>query len=165
MSVAMKLNQVFTSVSASTTTNSTIESKKSSTTTANGLSSSTSTHKSGKFFEDVQTKLSQEGASFVSKVNADIGFEVSTPNGRTVSYVVDLKVAPGSVYINDGSIKPACSISISDEDLVNIVDGKLNMMSVCFIGKKKYLNNLISLILFFLQILKGIYAKEAKSYG
>lgn len=38
-----------------------------------------------------------------SKINAIIGFDVSLPNGQKVSYAIDLKNAPGSVGLNDGS--------------------------------------------------------------
>ena len=117
MSVAMKLNQVFSTLSASRKQNTTTETATKATITSvtqtqaptqNSTSSSlktlTTTHKSGVFFEEVETKIQKEGATMVSKVNAIIGFNVDCGNGRVVSYIVDLKNAPGSVYPSNGSI-------------------------------------------------------------
>ncbi len=107
MSVAMKLNTVFSSVinnkkkpsaSAATSTTAAATAKPA----ASGLTQSTTRHKSGKFFEDVAAKLSTEGPAFVSKVNATIGFKVACANNETISYVLDLKNSPGSVFVNTG---------------------------------------------------------------
>jgi len=115
MSIAMKLNQVFASIAGKSK-----PTTKTATTTAattavptsapsNGafskLAATTSKHKSGVFFEEIESKIKQEGASLVSKVGAVIGFEIACANNQTISYVVDLKNAPGSVSINDGSKK------------------------------------------------------------
>jgi hypothetical protein len=48
----------------------------------------------------VAAKLKTEGAAFVSKVNATIGFQIAAANNETFSYVLDLKNSPGSVYVN-----------------------------------------------------------------
>lgn len=93
--------------------------------------------KSAAFFEQIEAKLNQEGKSMVSKIGSVIGFNVACPD-KTVSYVIDLKNGNGSVKINDGSIKPDCTISIADDDLAKILDGKLNMMSVKNFEKKKF---------------------------
>jgi len=107
MSIAMKLNQVFTSVAGKPKT-ATVETKQAtSTQQPNAKSSLTSTtlkHKSGKFFEDIEAKLKQEGAAMVSKVQAIIGFQVNCAGNQTISYVVDLKNGSGSVFVNDGCI-------------------------------------------------------------
>jgi sterol carrier protein 2 len=131
------------------------ENSNSNNTTTGSFKNITSQHKSGKFFEEIEAKLKEEGASMVSKVNATIGFIIQLPDKKTVSYVVNLEKAPGSVLVNDGSkyifiivhfrfnflkqadanvklkgVKPSVTITINDEDLLNIMDGKLNMMSV-----------------------------------
>jgi hypothetical protein len=101
MSIAMKLNQVFSSVAGKATTKTTSEV---STSQNSGLKTTTSTHKSGKFFDEVEAKLKQEGAAMTSKINAIIGFEVALTNGQKLSYFIDLKNSPGSVAVNDGSM-------------------------------------------------------------
>lgn len=106
MSVAMKLNQVFSSVAkkAETKPQGQAQSSTSTSASSSGLKASTSKHKSGQFFDEIEAKLKQEGASFVSKVNAIIEFKISDcPNNETISYILNLKNAPGSVSLNDGS--------------------------------------------------------------
>jgi len=127
MGIAMKLNQVFSSVAGKTPTKNPSSSESSS---KSGLTATTTTHKSGKFFEDIDAKIKQEGNVMCGKVNAIIGFEISCDGAKTLSYYFDLKNKPGCVGVNDGSVKPECTISISDEDLLSILAGKLNMMTV-----------------------------------
>ena len=66
------------------------------------LKAVTSQLKSGAFFDEFEAKLKEEGASLVSKVNAVIGFDVKSGD-KTISYICNLKNAPGSVGLNDGS--------------------------------------------------------------
>lgn len=75
----------------------------------------------------------------VKKVNAVIGFQVSCASSQAVSYVIDLKNSSGSVYVNNGSVKPDCTIAINDDDLANILEGKLNMMGVSLIKNQFFL--------------------------
>jgi sterol carrier protein 2 len=67
------------------------------------LSSTTSQHKSGKFFDEMNAKLKEEGAGYVSKVKAIIGFDITLPNNGKISYIVDLKNGSGLVSVSDGS--------------------------------------------------------------
>lgn len=66
------------------------------------LMETTSSHKSGKFFEDIEAKLKQDGQKMIAKVNAIVGFDVTCSGNKKISYVVDMKTMPGSVYVNDG---------------------------------------------------------------
>jgi len=104
-------------------------------TNSSDLSASTSLHKSGKFFDQIQSGLKEEGPSMVKKVNAIIGFQVACANNQTISYVIDLKNGSGSVFVNNAGVKPECTISIGDDDLASILEGKLNMMNA-FTQKK-----------------------------
>jgi len=164
MSIAMKLNQVFTSV-AGKPKPATVETKQAtSTQQPNAKSSLTSTtlkHKSGKFFEDIEAKLKQEGAAMVSKVQAIIGFQVNCAGNQIISYVVDLKNGSGSVFVNDGSTKPACTIVIDDEDLLNIISGKLNMMTA-FTQKKLKITGNMSLAMKLNQLFTSVTKANAK---
>ena len=100
----MKLNQVFASVAAKKPSPppaaKPVETKVAA--SSSDLSLTTTTHKSGKFFEDIEAKLKQD-PSMVTKVNAIIGFQVACDNDKTMSYIIDLKNSPGSVYVNNGS--------------------------------------------------------------
>jgi putative sterol carrier protein len=137
MGIAMKLNSIFTSVlnerkkngpTVQTSTNNTNNSSSS----TSGLTQTTTKHKSGKLFEEIEQKLKTEGQALVSKVKAIIGFKVSCDNNQTFTYIVDLKTPPGSVFVDNGTAKAECTVAISDDDLLNIISGKLNMMNVSF---------------------------------
>jgi hypothetical protein len=43
------------------------------------------------FFEEIESKIKQEGASLVSKVGAVIGFEIACANNQTISYAIELE--------------------------------------------------------------------------
>ncbi len=70
--------------------------------TTSSLKSTTSQHKSGRFFDEIEAKL-KEDSSLVGKVKAVVGFTVALDNGKEIAYVVDLEKAPGRVFVNDGS--------------------------------------------------------------
>ncbi len=59
--------------------------------------------KSAQFFSSIEEKLKTEGKSLVGKINAVIGFNVTTADGQTAVYTVDLKNGNGSMLINDKS--------------------------------------------------------------
>jgi sterol carrier protein 2 len=71
--------------------------------TSSSLKDALSQHKSGVFFSEIEAKLEKEGAEFCKKINATIGFDIKCNNGKVSSYIVDMKNAPGSVKVNDGS--------------------------------------------------------------
>ena len=103
MSIAMKLNQVFSSVKATKEKPSEEAQKPKEVATASkALTDTTGKHKSGKFFEDIESKLKSDGAALVTKVNAIVEFKVDCENNQCISYIVDLKNAPGRVFVNDG---------------------------------------------------------------
>ena len=77
----------------------------SSSSSSSALKAATSQHKSGAFFDEIEAKVREEGAQFVDKIKATIGFLVNSSDGKTFSYVIDLKNAPGSIFVNDGSKK------------------------------------------------------------
>lgn len=111
MGIAMKLNQVFASVTSSKPKAETSAAKPTPVATpvvvtaGSKLTESTTKHKSGKFFEDVEAKLKEDGAALVTKVKAVIEFKIAAcPENQTLSYIINLKNAPGSVFLNDGSI-------------------------------------------------------------
>jgi len=65
------------------------------------LKATTTQHKSGKFFEDIEARLKQD-QTLVSKINAIIEFSIGLGDNKTISYIVDVKNAPGSVKVNSG---------------------------------------------------------------
>ena len=60
--------------------------------------------KASKFFEEIERRLQGgEGAAFISKINAVIGFDIKSSSGHLL-FIVDLKNAPGKVTLSDGSM-------------------------------------------------------------
>lgn len=70
---------------------------------SSSLTATTSQHKSGKFFEDIESRLQQD-KTLVSKLNAIIDFTVGLGDNKSISYIVDVKNAPGSVKVNPGGL-------------------------------------------------------------
>lgn len=167
MGIAMKLNQVFASVAAAKKTSSPKPAASTTSTpvktSSNGssLTSTTTTHKSGKMFEDIDAKIKQDGANMCAKVNAVIGFKVACSDNRTISYIVDLKNKPGSVSVNDGSVKPGCTILINDDDLLSILAGKLVMMTA-FTQKKLKITGNMGIAMKLNQLFSSIVKANAK---
>lgn len=59
--------------------------------------------KSAKFFQDISERLEKEGKTLVAKINAVIGFQVTTENNQSFTYIVDVKNGNGSVKLDDKS--------------------------------------------------------------
>lgn len=128
------------------------------TSSSNSSSSSNTTHKSAKFFKDIEDRIKTEGKALVSKINAIIGFDVKTSNGQNYFYIVDLKNGSGAVLLNSNSLKPEVTISISDDDLLAIMNGKLNMMSA-FSQKKLKINGNMSIAMKLNQLFSNVKSK------
>lgn len=82
-------------------------------------------------FEDqIATRL-EEDPDKAESINAVYQFNVEGPNGGT--WTVDCKEA--EVYAGEADDAPDCTIFVSDDDFVGIVDGSLNAMQAFMEGK------------------------------
>ncbi|RNA33428.1 non-specific lipid-transfer, partial [Brachionus plicatilis] len=167
MSVAMKLNQLFASVAKKVEAKplvpkETDAAKPVSQPLSSELAKTTIKHKSGQFFDEVEAKMKQEGPGYVSKVNAVIGFTITEcPNNETFSYILNLKKAPGSISVNDGSTKADVTITLKDNDMLEILGGKLNMMSA-FTKKKLKISGNMSVAMKLNQIFSSVLKTRSK---
>lgn len=125
------------------------------------LKSTTTQHKSGKFFEDIEAMLKKD-STMVSKINAIIEFNIGLGDNKAISYLVDVKNAPGSVTVNPGGAKSDCKISINDEDLLNILSGKSNMMTA-FTQKKIKISGNMSVAMKLNQLFTTILKSQSQS--
>lgn len=80
------------------------------------LKSTTSQLKSGKFFDDIESRLKQD-STLVSKINAIIDFNIGVADNKAISFIVDVKNAPGSVKVNTEGSKS----NIFSDDIYPIV--------------------------------------------
>lgn len=84
-------------------------------------------------FEEQLPARFESKPDLASKINSTYKFVVNGDNGGT--WVVDLTEGSGKVTEGDGNA--ACTITVGDQDLVDIVNGKLNAQMAFMSGKLK----------------------------
>lgn len=86
----------------------------------------------------------------MKKINGILGFKVKRKDGKEILWIVDAKNGNGSLELNSDSMysnflaelmlanpvtwfleKPDCTLTMNDEDLVDLMMGKLNPNTVC----------------------------------
>uniref|UniRef100_A0A672HR21 Sterol carrier protein 2 n=1 Tax=Salarias fasciatus TaxID=181472 RepID=A0A672HR21_SALFA len=93
-------------------------------------------------FKEIEKLLEKDGESLVRKVGGVFAFKVKDgPGGMEATWTVDVKNGSGSVS-NDPGKKADCTISMSDEDLPDLMSGKLNPQTAFFKGKLKIAGNM-----------------------
>uniref|UniRef100_A0A669C776 Sterol carrier protein 2 n=1 Tax=Oreochromis niloticus TaxID=8128 RepID=A0A669C776_ORENI len=93
-------------------------------------------------FKEIEKHLQQEGAQLVKKIGGVFAFKVKDgPGGKEATWIVDVKNGNGSVT-NDPGKKADCTLSLSDEDLPDLMTGKLNAQTAFFKGKLKVTGNM-----------------------
>merc|ERR1712168_302869 len=98
--------------------------------------------KSKTIFDGIEAALQEEGKTLVGKVKGIYGFKVKGgPGGKEGFWIVDAKNGNGSVEFN-GKVKPDVTLTISDGDLVDLMQGKLNSQKAFFQGKLKVQGNM-----------------------
>uniref|UniRef100_A0A3Q3C3S3 Sterol carrier protein 2 n=1 Tax=Haplochromis burtoni TaxID=8153 RepID=A0A3Q3C3S3_HAPBU len=81
-------------------------------------------------FKEIEKHLQQEGAQLVKKIGGVFAFKVKDgPGGKEATWIVDVKNGNGSVT-NDPGKKADCTLSLNDEDLLDLMTGKLNPQTV-----------------------------------
>jgi len=68
-------------------------------------------------------------------------FRINGPNNTTKVWTVDVKNAPGGVSEGEQG-KPDCTVTVSDEDYVNLITGKANGQQLFMGGKLKISGNM-----------------------
>ena len=94
---------------------------------------------SDKVFSDIKSRLETE-PNLAKKLNAVFKFVIKDPKtGQEKSWLVDCKSLPPSVVFipagHDQKVKPDCTIQVSDEDFVKIIEGRLNSQTA-FLNKQ-----------------------------
>ncbi|KAM9719063.1 sterol carrier protein 2 [Menidia menidia] len=93
-------------------------------------------------FKEIEKRLQQDGEKLVKKIGGVFAFKVKDgPNGKETTWVVNVKNGKGSVNTNTDE-KADCTISIGDEDLLQVMTGKLNPQTAFFSGKLKITGNM-----------------------
>ncbi|XP_067893331.1 sterol carrier protein 2 isoform X2 [Heterodontus francisci] len=93
-------------------------------------------------FREIEKKLQEEGELFVKKIGGVFAFKVKNgPGGKEGLWVVDVKNGKGSVDFNSEK-KADCTITMSDDDLLALMTGKMNPQTAFFQGKLKIAGNM-----------------------
>ncbi|KAK3090738.1 hypothetical protein FSP39_014203 [Pinctada imbricata] len=97
--------------------------------------------KSNAIFKEIESTLSKEGATYVKKIKGIFCFKVKGHGGKEGVWVVDAKNGSGSVKFG-AEPKGDVTISMSDDDMINLMTGKLNPQQAFFQGKLKIQGNM-----------------------
>lgn len=72
------------------------------------------------------------------QVNGVFEFIIKNPEGKEQIFTIDLrKDTEGSLHKGKGKVKPSVSITIKDQDFVDLASGKLNGQKAYMTGKLK----------------------------
>lgn len=97
--------------------------------------------KSAVLFDEIKQELTKDGSKYVKKINGIFRFDVKNKANEAAVWIVDVKNGEGSVS-TDSNGKGDVTITIGDEDLLNLMMGKLNPQQAFFQGKLKIKGNM-----------------------
>ena len=92
-------------------------------------------------FDGIAEALKNDGENIVKKVKGVFAFKIKDDNGNEVYWTVDAKNGSGKVEL-DGKGKADVTMSLKDNDLVDLMTGKLNPQKAFFQGKLKVQGNM-----------------------
>jgi len=98
--------------------------------------------KSSDVFELIQSGLAEAGPEMIKKVNGVFLFKVAGEGGAAASWIVDAKNGGGSVRIAKDGEKGDVTISMKDDDLTQMLAGKLQAQQAYFQGRLKVQGNM-----------------------
>uniref|UniRef100_A0A8C9TF40 Hydroxysteroid (17-beta) dehydrogenase 4 n=1 Tax=Scleropages formosus TaxID=113540 RepID=A0A8C9TF40_SCLFO len=94
-------------------------------------------------FAEIGHRIKDFGPELVRKVNAVFQWEI-TQGGRTAAqWTINLKSGTGSLQKGPYSGKPDVTFTLSDEDFMKVVQGKLDPQKAFFAGKLKAKGNIM----------------------
>ncbi|XP_030624235.1 peroxisomal multifunctional enzyme type 2 isoform X1 [Chanos chanos] len=94
-------------------------------------------------FAEIGRRIKDMGAELVKKVNAIFGWEIIKEGKIAAQWTIDLKTGSGALHKGPYSGKADVTFTVSDEDFMEVVLGKLNPQKAFFAGKLKIRGNIM----------------------
>lgn len=95
-----------------------------------------------KYMKILEEAMENDPDNLIEKVRGIYGFKVRNgPAGAEGYWVINAKEGKGKVTY-DGKEKPDVSFTVSDDDVVDLISGKLNPQKAFFQGKIKIQGNM-----------------------
>lgn len=97
--------------------------------------------KASALFESLEKAIKVNGAQMVKAVGGTYQFNLKNAAGKTQQWGLDLKNGTGAVVLG-APAKADCTLTVADEDFVNIMTGKVNAQQAFMQGKLKVSGNM-----------------------
>ncbi|XP_014883763.1 peroxisomal multifunctional enzyme type 2 isoform X1 [Poecilia latipinna] len=94
-------------------------------------------------FAEIGRRVKDLGSELVKKVNAVFGWEITKAGEKAAEWTIDLKNGSGSVLRGPPGGKVDVTFTLSDEDFMEVVTGKLQPQKAFFSGKLKVRGNIM----------------------
>ncbi|XP_072537991.1 peroxisomal multifunctional enzyme type 2 [Salminus brasiliensis] len=94
-------------------------------------------------FAEIGRRIKDLGAELVKKVNAIFGWEITKGGKTAAQWTIDLKTGSGALHEGPYTGKADVTFTVSDEDFMEVVTGKLNPQKAFFAGKLKVKGNIM----------------------
>ncbi|KAK9498201.1 hypothetical protein O3M35_004067 [Rhynocoris fuscipes] len=100
-----------------------------------------SVFKVAKLFKILEGAMQDDTDNLIEKVRGIYCFKVKNSSGQEGMWIINAKTGKGSVQYN-GKDKPDVTFIMNDEDVVDLISGKLNPQKAFFQGKIKIQGNM-----------------------
>ncbi|KAJ6669702.1 hypothetical protein lerEdw1_000251 [Lerista edwardsae] len=94
-------------------------------------------------FEEIGRRIKEIGSELVKKVNAVFQWNITKDKKTAVQWTVDLKNGSGELYQGPARGKADTTITLADEDFMDLVLGKMNPQKAFLSGKLKIKGNIL----------------------
>lgn len=94
-------------------------------------------------FEEIGRRIKDVGSELVKKVNAVFQWDITKDGKTAAQWTIDLKNGSGEVYRGNVRGRADTTFTLSDQDFMDLVLGKLNAQKAFFAGKLKVKGNIM----------------------